>query len=137
MKKELKKKDWIGHWVHFHEKDNKKAKYRGLCVDEVIEISDDYAHRLQKIIWFQEYNYKKRRNVNRQDKDLYITIRACYWVISKKNNSIVFGRFSMNSHPEIVGKLFKRANKKGFFKKKNYKQIKKELLKFKKLNNIE
>ena len=37
----------------------------------------------------------------------------------------------MNSYPEVVGKLFKRAHEKGFFKKMTPNQMLKELNRFK------
>jgi len=129
-KKQLKEDSHKGEWVYFHEKDNKNQEYRGLCVDEVVEISGDYAHRLQKIIWCQEYDTKNKRWVNWNKYYWHIGIRACYWVITKKRNSIGFGQYCMNSDQKLVGLLFKRANKKGFFKPMSYFQMKKEVSRF-------
>jgi hypothetical protein len=123
IRNELKKKSGMGKYVHFYDKDTGQ-EYRGLCVDEVVKLSEDYAHRLQRIIWCQER--KRGRWVDLPAKDFELGIRACYWVISKKRDKIVFGQFAMNSYPEIIGYLFKKANKKGFFKNKPVKQIKKE-----------
>lgn len=128
IKNDLQKKKCIGKWVYFHSKDNKKHEYRGIITDEVIEISNDYAHRLQKIVWCQE-RYSKKKEW-KEKKKCYSTIRACYYVITSNGKSIGFGQFCMNSHPNIVGNLFRKANKKGFFKRMSKKQIKKELKRF-------
>jgi len=130
LKKELKNKKCIGKWVTFHHKNNKKHKYRGICVDEVIEISNEYAHRLQKIIWCQKKHSKREKWVDYKTNELWVTIRSCYYVIKGNKKGLAFGQFCMNSHPEVVGKLFRKANKKGFFKKMTIKQMLKELDKF-------
>jgi hypothetical protein len=128
LKKSLKEKNCIGEWVHFHEKDKKNNEYRGICVDEVKEISEDYAHRLQKIIWFEQRLLpKKEWKKSMRKKFPYITIRACYYVIKSNKSGLVFGQFCMNSYQNIVKKLFKEAEKKGFFRKINNIQMEKEI----------
>src|SRR3989339_1523375 len=110
----LKNKSAKGKWVEFHKKGDKKHEYRGICVDEVVVISGDYGHRLQKIIWHQEKkNSSKWEDL--KESQLYSTVRACYYVINSDRNKVVFGQFCMNSYPEVVGKLFKRVHEKGFF----------------------
>jgi hypothetical protein len=130
IKKRLKQKSCIGKWTTFHSKDDKDYEYRGICIDEVIEFSNDYAHRLQKIIWCQEYNRKKQKWVNLRINQLEPAIRACYFVIDQKRERIIFGQFSLSSNPKVVGSLFKKANRKGFFKKRSQKQLRKEVLRF-------
>ena len=130
IKNRLKDKSGIGKWVYFHDKDHKNYWYRGLCVDEAVEISNDYAHRLQKIIWCQDYNNRKKKWVNLKDKDFEISLRSCYWVIDKKRKKIVFGQFCMNGQPQVVRKIFKKAHIQGFFKSKSHKQAKRDLIIF-------
>ena len=127
----LKNKSAEGEWVTFHKKDDKKCKYRGICVAEVVVISNDYGHRLQKIIWCQEKKNSKSKWKDLKKSQLYSTVRACYYVINSDRNKVVFGQFCMNSYPEVVGKLFKKAHKKGFFKKMTPNQMLKELNRFK------